>query len=169
MIQGRRQRSPYQRNSANRAMRLRSLSDVLNISLLGLPPALKSSWCPWNCMTPLWQVLGFGSQRSRAIKLTPARRRKPLGHSKRGLAGYPVARTPAGAEQWRPATCKLTDEDESCSLDVYVDETVLYQIIYIHTSMLNHFDIRHADSSLFLRKELYGAYVCWRTAVGLFS
>jgi hypothetical protein len=39
----------------------------------------------------------------------------------RGLAGYPVARTPAGAEQWRPATCKLTDEEESCSLDVYVD------------------------------------------------
>jgi hypothetical protein len=29
-------------------------------------------------------------------------------------------------------------------------ETILYQTIYIH--MLNHFDIRHADSSLFLRK-----------------
>ncbi|KAG1757575.1 Rho GTPase activation protein [Suillus lakei] len=61
-----------------------------------------------------------------------------------------VARTPAGAGQWRPATCKLTDEDESCSLNIYVDETILYQTIYIH--MLNHFDIRHADSSLFLRK-----------------
>ncbi|KAG2366526.1 hypothetical protein BDR07DRAFT_1395750 [Suillus spraguei] len=61
-----------------------------------------------------------------------------------------VARTPAGAGQWRPATCKLTDEDESCLLNIYVDETILYQTIYIH--MLNHFDIRHADSSLFLRK-----------------
>lgn len=61
-----------------------------------------------------------------------------------------VARTPAGAGQWRPATCKLTDEDESCSLNIYVDETILYQTIYVH--MLNHFDIRHADSSLFLRK-----------------
>lgn len=29
-------------------------------------------------------------------------------------------------------------------------ETILYQTIYIH--MLNHFDIRLADSSLFLRK-----------------
>lgn len=61
-----------------------------------------------------------------------------------------VARTPTGAGQWRPATCKLMDEDESCSLNIYVDETILYQTIYIH--MLNHFDIRHADSSLFLRK-----------------
>ncbi|KAG1749985.1 Rho GTPase activation protein [Suillus paluster] len=61
-----------------------------------------------------------------------------------------VTRTPAGAGQWRSATCKLMDEDESCSLNIYVDETILYQTIYVH--MLNHTDIRHADSSLFLRK-----------------
>ncbi|KAG1899236.1 Rho GTPase activation protein [Suillus fuscotomentosus] len=61
-----------------------------------------------------------------------------------------VSRSPASAGQWRPATCKLMDEDESCSLNIYVDETILYQTIYIH--MLNQFDIRHADSSLFLRK-----------------
>lgn len=61
-----------------------------------------------------------------------------------------VARTPAGAGQWRPATCKLMDEDESCSLNIYVEETILYQTIYVH--MLNHTDIRLADSSLFLRK-----------------
>lgn len=61
-----------------------------------------------------------------------------------------VARTPACAGQWRPATCKLMDEDESCSLNIYVDETILYQTIYVH--MLNHTDIRHADTSLFLRK-----------------
>ncbi|KAG1881652.1 Rho GTPase activation protein [Suillus tomentosus] len=61
-----------------------------------------------------------------------------------------VSRSPASAGQWRPATCKLMDEDESCSLNIYVDETILYQTIYIH--MLNQFDIRYADSSLFLRK-----------------
>ncbi|KAG1833800.1 Rho GTPase activation protein [Suillus variegatus] len=61
-----------------------------------------------------------------------------------------VSRSPTSAGQWRPATCKLMDEDESCSLNIYVDETILYQTIYIH--MLNQFDIRYADSSLFLRK-----------------
>jgi hypothetical protein len=76
------------------------------------------------------------SQWSLAVKLTLARRRKPLGHSKVRIPLFyhmtihvfpeksswiSVARTPAGAGQWRPATCKLTDEDESCSLNIYVD------------------------------------------------
>jgi hypothetical protein len=63
-------------------------------------------------------------------------------------------------------------------------ETILYQTIYIH--MLNHFDIRLADSSLFLRKncmalasagQVISYPVCFtimkmlskRAAVGLFS
>jgi len=32
-----------------------------------------------------------------------------------------LARTPAGAGQWRPATCKLMDEDGCCLLNIYVD------------------------------------------------
>ncbi|THV04952.1 Rho GTPase activation protein [Dendrothele bispora CBS 962.96] len=57
---------------------------------------------------------------------------------------------------WRPATCKLAEEGERCLLNIYVDESILYQTIYIH--LLNHTDIRHADTSLFLRKNCLSIY-----------
>ncbi|KIJ68451.1 hypothetical protein HYDPIDRAFT_46759, partial [Hydnomerulius pinastri MD-312] len=65
-----------------------------------------------------------------------------------------LARSAAGTVQWRPAICKVLDEDDSCLLNIYVDETILYQTIYIH--MLNHTDIRQADPSMFLRKNCIG-------------
>lgn len=76
------------------------------------------------------------SQWSLAVKLTLARRRKPLGRSKVRILLFchitiyafseksswiSVSRSPTSAGQWRPATCKLMDEDESCSLNIYVD------------------------------------------------
>lgn len=82
-----------------------------------------------------------------------------------------LTRFPPGSLQWRPATCKLLDEDDRCLLNIYVDvwrsrpplslrdsqavkETILYQTVYLH--MLNHTDIRYADPSLFLRKNCIG-------------
>ncbi|KAL4070936.1 GTPase activating protein [Scleroderma citrinum] len=52
--------------------------------------------------------------------------------------------------QWRPATCKVLDEDNDCLLYIYIDDTILYQTVSIHK--LNHTDVRLADSSMFLRK-----------------
>ena len=37
-----------------------------------------------------------------------------------------------------------------------VQETILYQTVYIH--LLNHSDIRTADGSLFFRKDCLGIY-----------
>ncbi|KAH7883586.1 Rho GTPase activation protein [Phlebopus sp. FC_14] len=65
-----------------------------------------------------------------------------------------LARSAAESGKWRPSICKILDEDDNCSLNIYVDETILYQTIYVH--MLNHTDIRHADPSLFLRKNCIG-------------
>ncbi|KAF6766033.1 GTPase activating protein [Ephemerocybe angulata] len=62
----------------------------------------------------------------------------------------------AGAGQWRTATCKLLEEGDRCFLNIYVDEAILYQTVYLH--LLNQTDIRHADSSLFFRKDCVGLY-----------
>ncbi|KAF8898740.1 Rho GTPase activation protein [Infundibulicybe gibba] len=67
-----------------------------------------------------------------------------------------LARGPAGSDQWRSATCKLSEEGERCLLNIYVDESILYQTIYIH--LLHHTDIRQADNSLFCRKQCLGIY-----------
>lgn len=63
---------------------------------------------------------------------------------------------PTGTGHWRSATCKLSEEGERCLLNIYVDESILYQTIYIH--LLCQTDIRQADSSLFFRKECLGIY-----------
>ncbi|KAF8846384.1 Rho GTPase activation protein [Paxillus ammoniavirescens] len=65
-------------------------------------------------------------------------------------------RSPAGTAHWRPATCKVLDEDDNCRLNIYLEETILYQTIYLH--MLSHTDIRHADPSMFLRKDCIGIF-----------
>ncbi|KAG6381176.1 GTPase activating protein [Boletus reticuloceps] len=65
-----------------------------------------------------------------------------------------LTRSPPGSVQWRPATCKILDEDEHCLLNIYLDETILCQTVYLH--MLNHTDIRYADPSLFFRKNCIG-------------
>ncbi|KAJ7225513.1 GTPase activating protein [Mycena pura] len=67
-----------------------------------------------------------------------------------------LARGASGAGQWRSATCRLSEEGNRCLLNVYVDEIILYQTLYIH--LLNHTDIRLADSSLFFRKDCLGIY-----------
>ncbi|KAF9229284.1 Rho GTPase activation protein [Gyrodon lividus] len=67
-----------------------------------------------------------------------------------------LSRSAAGTIQWRPATCKVLDEDGSCLLNIYMDETILYQTIYLH--MLSHTDIRHADPSMFFRKDCIGIF-----------
>ncbi|KAL0581609.1 hypothetical protein V5O48_000425 [Marasmius crinis-equi] len=60
------------------------------------------------------------------------------------------------AGHWRPATCKLSEEGERCLLNIYVDESILYQTLFIH--LLNHTDIRHAHQSLFQRKNCLAIY-----------
>ncbi|KAF7320342.1 Elongation of fatty acids protein [Mycena kentingensis (nom. inval.)] len=67
-----------------------------------------------------------------------------------------LARGATGAGQWRSATCKLSEEGSRCLLNIYVDETILYQTLFIH--LLNHTDIRLADPSLFFRKDCLGIY-----------
>ncbi|KAJ6604651.1 GTPase activating protein [Mycena vulgaris] len=67
-----------------------------------------------------------------------------------------LARGASGAGQWRSATCKLSEEGNRCLFNIYVDEIILYQTLYIH--LLNHTDIRQADSSLFFRKDCLGIY-----------
>ncbi|KAJ7293577.1 GTPase activating protein [Mycena rebaudengoi] len=67
-----------------------------------------------------------------------------------------LARGSTGAGQWRSATCRLAEEGNRCLFNIYVDETILYQTLYIH--LLNHTDIRQADSSLFFRKDCLGIY-----------
>ncbi|KAF8216242.1 Rho GTPase activation protein [Mycena galopus ATCC 62051] len=67
-----------------------------------------------------------------------------------------LARGASAAGQWRSATCKLSEEGSRCLLNIYVDQNILYQTLYIH--LLNHTDIRQADSSLFFRKDCLGIY-----------
>ncbi|TFK57085.1 Rho GTPase activation protein [Heliocybe sulcata] len=62
-----------------------------------------------------------------------------------------LSRNATSSGSWRPALCKLTEEDEGCLMNVYVDETTLHQTVYVH--QLNHTDIRHADRSLFYRRD----------------
>ncbi|KAL0071970.1 hypothetical protein AAF712_000893 [Marasmius tenuissimus] len=67
-----------------------------------------------------------------------------------------LAKDSASAGHWRPATCRLLEEGERCLLNIYVDESILYQRLSIH--LLNHTDIRRADSSLFQRKHCLSIY-----------
>ncbi|KAG5647991.1 hypothetical protein DXG03_007025 [Asterophora parasitica] len=67
-----------------------------------------------------------------------------------------LSKGPTGAGHWRPATCKLSEDGDRCLLNIYVDESILYQTVYIH--LLNQTDVRQADSSLFFRKECLGIY-----------
>jgi hypothetical protein len=86
-----------------------------------------------------------------------------------------LAKGPSSAGHWRPATCKLSEEGERCLLNIYLDvrftlpsilpslnmkshakESILYQTLYIH--LLNHTDIRPADTSVFFLKECLGIY-----------
>ncbi|KIM66196.1 hypothetical protein SCLCIDRAFT_1152839 [Scleroderma citrinum Foug A] len=65
--------------------------------------------------------------------------------------------------QWRPATCKVLDEDHNCILYIFIDDAMLYQTVAIQT--LNHTDVRLTDSSMFLRKnciEISSAGGLWR-------
>ncbi|TFK41156.1 Rho GTPase activation protein [Crucibulum laeve] len=62
----------------------------------------------------------------------------------------------SGVGQWRSAKCRLTEEGERCLLNIYVDDSILYQTVYIH--LLHQTDIRHADSSLFFRKDCLAIY-----------
>ncbi|KAF5370234.1 hypothetical protein D9615_010078 [Tricholomella constricta] len=67
-----------------------------------------------------------------------------------------LSKGPTGGGHWRSATCKLSEEGQRCLLNIYVDESILYQTVYIH--LLNQTDVRQADASLFFRKECLGIY-----------
>lgn len=67
-----------------------------------------------------------------------------------------LSKGPSSTGQWRAATCKLSEEGERCLLNIYVDESILYQTLYIH--LLNHTDIRQADTSLFFRQNCLSIY-----------
>ncbi|RDB28888.1 putative Ras GTPase-activating-like protein ngap [Hypsizygus marmoreus] len=67
-----------------------------------------------------------------------------------------LSKGPTGPGHWRSATCRLSEEGERCLLNIYVDESILYQTVYMH--LLHQTDVRQADSSLFFRKECLGLY-----------
>lgn len=67
-----------------------------------------------------------------------------------------IGRGSTSAGQWRTATCKLTEEDEGCLFNIYIDEAILHQSVYVY--LLNHTDIRVLDRSLFDRKDCIGIY-----------
>ncbi|EJD03956.1 GTPase activating protein [Fomitiporia mediterranea MF3/22] len=65
--------------------------------------------------------------------------------------------TVAANGSWRPARCKLLEEHDRCTLNIYVDETILQYSIYVH--LLRSTDIRPADRSLFFRDNCLGIHV----------
>ncbi|KDQ63550.1 hypothetical protein JAAARDRAFT_169494 [Jaapia argillacea MUCL 33604] len=67
-----------------------------------------------------------------------------------------ITRGSTTSGSWRPGACRLSEEAEGCLLNVYIDETILYQSIYVH--LLNHTDIRPVDRSLFFRKDCLGIH-----------
>ncbi|KAI0669886.1 Rho GTPase activation protein [Trametes maxima] len=67
-----------------------------------------------------------------------------------------IGRSSTGAGQWRPARCKLVEEEEGCLLNIYVDDTILYRSIYMY--LLNHTDIRAIHRSLFDRRNCLGIF-----------
>ncbi|TFY80721.1 hypothetical protein EWM64_g3290 [Hericium alpestre] len=67
-----------------------------------------------------------------------------------------LARGPSAGDHWRQATCRLLEEGEGCLLNVYIDETILFQSVYVH--LLNQTDVRYADRSLFFRKDCMGIH-----------
>ncbi|KAF9481431.1 GTPase activating protein [Pholiota conissans] len=60
------------------------------------------------------------------------------------------------AGHWRSATCRLLEEGDRCLLNVYVDESILYQTVYVH--LLNQTDIRQTDTSMFYRKDCLSVF-----------
>lgn len=102
-------------------------------------------------------------------------RRRPLMSTTRACGGTEksswlgLAKSSTGSGQWRPARCKLVEEEEGCLLNIYVDvsrpepavysvyaltrwsqDTILYRSIYMY--LLNHTDIRVVHRSLFEKK-----------------
>ncbi|KAI0073136.1 Rho GTPase activation protein [Panus rudis PR-1116 ss-1] len=67
-----------------------------------------------------------------------------------------LAKLNGSAEQWRPATCKLSEEESGCSLNVYIEDSILYQTVHVHK--LYHTDVRRIHHSLFERKDCLGIY-----------
>ncbi|KAI0047832.1 Rho GTPase activation protein [Auriscalpium vulgare] len=67
-----------------------------------------------------------------------------------------LARGTNAGDHWRQATCRIAEEGEGCILNVYIEETILFQSVYLH--LLNHTDIRHADRSLFFRRDCLGIH-----------
>ena len=58
-------------------------------------------------------VCGLDRRRPYAFVRTPAVAEKS--------SWLGLARNPTGAGQWRPARCKLVEEEEGCLLNIYVD------------------------------------------------
>ena len=42
-----------------------------------------------------------------------------------------IGRSPTGAGQWRPARCKLVEEEEGCLLNIYVDVSAVSSWVYV--------------------------------------
>ncbi|KAF9015162.1 Rho GTPase activation protein [Cyathus striatus] len=62
----------------------------------------------------------------------------------------------SGVGHWRNASCRLTEEDGRCLLNIYIEDSILYQTVYIH--LLHQTDVRQVDDSLFFRKGCLGIY-----------
>ncbi|GJE86123.1 Rho GTPase activation protein [Phanerochaete sordida] len=60
------------------------------------------------------------------------------------------------AEHWRSAKCTLEEQNAGTFLCVYIENTVLYRQIYVHT--LYQTDIRNVHHSLFRRRDCLGLF-----------
>ncbi|KAI0348064.1 Rho GTPase activation protein [Trametopsis cervina] len=67
-----------------------------------------------------------------------------------------LSRSPGSTDHWRSGTCKLVEEDDGYMLKVYLDDSTIFQTVFLHR--LNHTDIRPVHRSLFDRKDCLGIF-----------
>ncbi|KAH8835764.1 GTPase activating protein [Flagelloscypha sp. PMI_526] len=99
------------------------------------------------------------------IAASALRKKKPSGKSslaaesqklREKASWLSIGKSQDATGHWRTATCKLTEDENRSLLNIYVDESILFQTVYIH--LLNQTDIRLADTSLFFRKNCIGIF-----------
>lgn len=87
----------------------------------------------------------------------PTRNKSVDGRLKDKSSWLSLSNRSPGCAQWRPATCKLSEEEGGCQLNIYTEETFLYQSLYIY--LLKATDIRPADRSLFDKKDVLAIHI----------
>ncbi|KDQ07706.1 hypothetical protein BOTBODRAFT_59835 [Botryobasidium botryosum FD-172 SS1] len=94
------------------------------------------------------------SQNLPASDETPRRLKERPSWASIGRVAYSAVTMSPG--QWRNVTCKLTEENHHCVLNVYGEDNTLQHSIYIH--LLRDTGIRRVDRSLFFRNDCLGIH-----------